>query len=169
MGAIYYLPVHGPASGFFSLDDSFSYGSPLVIAALVIIGYAVRERLPAYALAAGLFFNITVTMSYLLSVVAVNGSMNRAVFARAIQLNAITAALYALVWLSTRSRWLHQLAVPKSTTAEGLLRLQVGIAIAVNALLIAPVAVKLVLQPGLAEWERLNPEASPGGPHFCLQ
>jgi hypothetical protein len=148
--AIYYMPVHGPASGFFHfLDDSFSYGAPLVIVAMVMIGYAVCERLPVYAFAAGLFFNITVTMWYLLSVVAVNGSMNRVVFAQAIQLNAITAAIYALVWLRTRSRWLDQLAEPKSTTAQGLLRLQVGIAIAINALLIAPVAVRLVLQPGL--------------------
>jgi hypothetical protein len=149
--AIYYMPVHGPASGFFDfLDDSFSYGAPLVIVALVIIGYAVRERLPVYACAAGLFFNVTVTMSYLLSVVAVNGSMNRVVFAQAIQLNAITAAIYALVWLSTRSRWLGQLDEEESNTARRLLRLQLGIAIVLNALLITPVAVKLVFVPGLA-------------------
>ncbi|MGH9967003.1 MAG: hypothetical protein ACREBG_04090 [Pyrinomonadaceae bacterium] len=149
--AIYYMPVHGPASAFFHfLDDSFSYGAPLVIVALVIIAYAVRERLPFYAFAAGLFFNITVTMTYLLSVVAVNGSMDRVVFAQAIQLNAITTAVYALVWLSRRSRWLDELAGPKSITAQSLLRLQVGIAIAINALLIAPVAVRLILQPGLA-------------------
>lgn len=148
--AIYYMPVHGPASGFFHyLDDRLSYGAPLVIVALVMIGYAVLERLPGYAFAAGSVFNITVTVSYLLSVVAVSGPMNRVVLAQAIQLNAITAALYALVWLSTRSRWLEQLAELKSATAQSLLGLQVGIAIALNALLIAPVAVKLVLQPGL--------------------
>ena len=149
--AIYYMPVHGPASGFFHfLEDSFSYGAPLVIVALVIIGYAVRESLPVYAFTAGLFFNITVTMSYLLSVVAVNGSMNRVVFARALQLNATTAAIYALIWLKTRSRWLNQLDAAKSTTARGLLSLQVGVALVINALLIAPVAVRLVMQPGLA-------------------
>ncbi len=139
--AIYYMPVHGPASGFFHfLGDRFSYSAPLVIVALALIGYAVRERLPVYAFAAGLLFNITVTMSYLLSVVAVNGSMNRVVFAQAIQLNAITAAIYALVWLSTRSRWLGRLNESQAMTAKGLLRLQVGIALATNALLIAPVA-----------------------------
>ncbi len=149
--AIYYMPVHGPASGFFHfLEDSFSYGAPLVIVALVIIGYAVRESLPVYAFTAGLFFNITVTMSYLLSVVAVNGSMNRVVFARALQLNATTAAIYALIWLKTRSRWLNHLDAAKSTTARGLLSLQVGVALVINALLIAPVAVRLVMQPGLA-------------------
>jgi hypothetical protein len=167
--AIYYMPVHGPSSGFFRfLNDSFSYGAPLVIVALVMIGYAVRERLPVYAFAAGLFFNITVTMSYLLSVVAVNGSMNRVVLAQAIQLNAITAAIYALVWLSTRSRWLDQLSEPKSTTAQSLLRLQVGIAIAINALLIAPVAVKLVLQPGLAGMGTVESGSPSGWAAFLL-
>ncbi len=147
--AIYYMPVHGPASGFFHLlDNRLSYEAPLVIVALVMIGYAVRERLPVYAFAAGVLFNITVTMTYLLSVVSVNGSMNRVVFAQALQLNAITAAIYALIWLGARSRWFEQLAEPKSTTAKGLLRLQAGIAIVINALLIAPVAVRLVLQPG---------------------
>ena len=102
------MPVHGPASGFFRfLDDDFSYGAPLVLVALTLIGHAARERLPIYAFAGGLLFNITVTMAHLLSVVAVNGSMNRVVLARTIQLNAITSAIYALVWLSTRTRWLR--------------------------------------------------------------
>lgn len=149
--AIYYLPVHGPAAGFFALlDDEFSYSVPLVLAALALIGYAVRERLPIYAFVAGLFFNVTVTMAYLLSVVAVSGSMNRVVFANAIQLNAITSAVYALVWLSARERWPGAFSEVQATTAEALFRVQVGIAIAANALQLAPVAVRLVLRPDLA-------------------
>jgi MFS family permease len=108
--AIYYMPVHGPSSGiFYFLDEDFSYSVPLVIAALVLIGYAVRERLPTYALSAGLLFNLIATMIYLLSVAAVHGSMNRVVLAHTIQLNAMTSALYALVWLGTRKRWRRQL------------------------------------------------------------
>ena len=43
---IYYLPVQGPVSGLFSwFGDDVSYGLPLVLAALVMIGYAVRERM----------------------------------------------------------------------------------------------------------------------------
>src|SRR6185503_13953919 len=39
--AVVYLPVQLPITGFFSLfDDSFLYGVPLVLAALVLIGYA---------------------------------------------------------------------------------------------------------------------------------
>jgi len=44
---IYYLPVQGPISGIFSwFDDDFSYGTPLVLVALVMVGYALRERRP---------------------------------------------------------------------------------------------------------------------------
>ncbi|HJS24278.1 MAG TPA: hypothetical protein VJ751_07990, partial [Pyrinomonadaceae bacterium] len=56
--AIYYLPVQGPVSGFFSwFDDGFSYGVPLVIVAFVMIGYALRERMPRFAFYAGALFN----------------------------------------------------------------------------------------------------------------
>ena len=148
--AIYYMPVHGPASGFFHfLEDSFSYGVPLVIVALVIIGYAVRERLPVYAFAAGLFFNITVTMSYLLSVVAVNGSMNRVVFAQALHECDHGRNLCADLAKNT-SRWLDQLDESKSTAAQDLLRTTGRNCDRHKPLLIAPVAVRLVLQPGLA-------------------
>jgi hypothetical protein len=149
--AIYYLPVHGPAGGiFYFLDDDFSYSVPLVVAGLVLIGYAVRERLATYAFGAGLFFNLTATMVYLLSVVAVNGSMDRVVFAHTIQLNAMTAAVYALVWLGAHHRWLHKLTGSDAATSEKLFKLQIAMAIAMNALIIVPVTARLIVRPELA-------------------
>ena len=149
--AIYYMPVHGPASGLFSLlGDRLSYCAPLVIVAAVLIAFSVRERLPVYAFVAGLFLNLTVTMAYLLSVVAWHGSMNRVVVAQAIQLNAITSAIYAMAWLATRSRWIKELDTAVAGTTERLFKLQIGIAVLINALLIVPVAVRLVFRPGWA-------------------
>ncbi len=149
--AIYYLPMQGPTSGIFSfMDDEFRYGVPLVLCAGVLIGYAIRERIVDYAFVAGLFCNVTVTMIYLLSVVAVGGSMNRVVLARAIQLNAVTFSLYALVWLSRRMPWQTALDQDQVNSAERWLDVQVGIAIGLNALLILPVVTRLVLSPLLA-------------------
>jgi hypothetical protein len=146
--AIYYLPVHGPAGGiFYVLGDTFSYGIPIVIAALVLIAYAMRERLVGYAFAAGLLFNLTVTMAYLLTVVAVHGSMDRIVLARTIQLNAITSALYAIVWLSGQARWKNALTVSAKAVAASLLELQVGIAVALNVALIGFVTFSLIESP----------------------
>ena len=146
--AIYYLPVQGPARGIFSfLSDSFSYGVPLILVALVLIGFAIRERILDYAFLAGLLLNTTVTIVYLLSVVAVGGSMNRVVLAQALQLNAITFGLYGLAWLGMRRRWETALGEDQAKAAGRLLEVQVGIAIGLNALLIVPVAIRLVLSP----------------------
>jgi hypothetical protein len=146
--AIYYLPVQGPAVGIFSfLSDSFSYGVPLVLVALVLIGFAIRERIFDFAFLAGLLLNTTVTIVYLLSVVSVGGSMNRVVLAQALQLNAITFGLYALAWLGMRRRWETVLGEDQAKIAGRLLEVQVGIAIGLNALLMVPVAIRLVLSP----------------------
>ncbi len=146
--AIYYMPVHGPSSGFFYfLDEDFSYSVPLVIAALVLIGYAVRERLATYAFSAGLLFNLIATMVYLLSVAALHGSMNRVVLAHTIQLNAMTSALYTLVWLGTRKRWLRRLTEVEAVTAERLFKLQITIAALLNVLLIVPITLRVIGRP----------------------
>ena len=81
--AIYYLPVQGPVSGLFSwLGDDVSYGLPLVLVALVMIGYALRERMTDFAFYAGVLFNATVTLAFLLAVVSANGLMDRVVLVR---------------------------------------------------------------------------------------
>lgn len=146
--AIYYMPIQGPASGFFSwFDDDFSYGVPLVLAAFVFIGYALRERMPEFGFFAGLLFNATVTLAFLLAVVAAKGSMDRVVLVRVVQLNAITFAVYALPWLSTRRRWLTALNEQRSKIADNLLTLQVGLAFLLNLLVIVPTAFALVNAP----------------------
>src|SRR6185503_8694927 len=104
--AIYYLPVQTPISGFFSwFDDGVLYGFPLVVAAFVAIGYALRERMPGYAFYAGALFNVTVSLAFLLAVVSARGPMDRVVLVRLTQLNILTFAVYLLPWLSTRGRW----------------------------------------------------------------
>src|SRR6185503_12941645 len=147
--SIYYMPVQGPVSGFFSgFDDDFSYGLPLVLVAFVMIGYALRERLPEFAFFGGLLFNATVTLAFLLAVVSANGPMDRVVLIRLAQLNAITFAVYALPWLSTRRRWLKALAPVKAALADNLLLLQTGWPALLNVFVIVPVTFELVASTG---------------------
>ena len=149
--AINYLPVHGPAGGiFYALNETLSYSVPLVLVALVLIGYSLRERLVTYAFSAGLFLNVTVTMAYLLSVVAVHGNMDRVVVVQVVQLNAITSSLYAILWLSARTRWQDLLSQRGAALAEKLFSVQSAIAIISIALVLIPVAVHLVIRPGWA-------------------
>ncbi len=148
--AIYYMPIQGPASGFFSwFDDDFSYGLPLVLVAFVMIGYALRERMPEFSFFGGLLFNATVTLAFLFTIIAVKGSMDRVVCVRLAQLNAITFAVYALPWLSTRRRWLAALDEQRRVVADNILALQIGLAVFLNGLVIVPAAYALVLWPDL--------------------
>jgi hypothetical protein len=161
--AIYYLPVQGPASGFFSLfDDGFSYGVPLVIVAFVMVGFAIRERLTRFAFYGGLLCSATVTLIYLLSVVAVHGLMDRVVLVNLAQLNAITLCAYAMLWLSSRKYWQPALDQSQSKLAEQLLRLQVWLAIALNVVVIGPLAINLLVRPELAGLATLAAGSFPG-------
>ena len=146
--SIYYMPVQGPVSGFFSwFDDDFSYGVPLVLTAFVMIGYALRERMPEFGFFGGLLFNATVTLAFLLAVVSAKGSMDRVVLVRLAQLNAITLAVYALPWLSTQRRWFAKLDQERAALADNLLTLQIGLAVVLNVLFISPGAFALVVAP----------------------
>jgi hypothetical protein len=146
--AVFYMPVQSPTSGFFSLfDNDFVYGVPLVLTGLVLIGYAVRERMPSFALYAGAFFNVTVTLAFLLAVVSGHGLMDRLVLVRLVQLNVITLAVYLLPWLSTRKRWQSALDQRRQRIADQLLKLQLWLAISLSAGVLLPALFSLVLFP----------------------
>ena len=146
--AIYYLPVQTPIHGFFSwFDDSVLYGFPLVVAALVMIGYALRERMPAFAFYGGALFNVTVTLAFLLAVVSARGPMDRVVLVRLAQLNILTFAVYSLPWLSTRARWQARLNQSGQRLADYLLKLQLALAITLSAVVFVQVATGLVMFP----------------------
>jgi hypothetical protein len=146
--AIYYLPVQSPITGIFAaFSDDVLYGGPLLIVALVMIGYAVRERSPEYSVYGGFLINLTVTLAFMLAVVSGKGMMDRVVLVRLAQLNAITFAVYALPWLAARRLWQQKLDQAQQKRADQLLDLQVWLAIGLNVVLIVPVAVGLFIEP----------------------
>lgn len=146
--AINHLPVQGPVSGIFArLSDGFSYGAPLVLVAFVMIGYALRERRAEFAFFGGAFFNLTVTLAFLLAVVDTQGAMDRVVLIRLAQLNAIAFAAYALPWLAARQRWLGALNEEARELSDSLLNLQLTLAIALIVIIFAPVVFGLVVLP----------------------
>jgi hypothetical protein len=147
--AVVGMAVQNPISGVFSLfDNDFSYGVPLVLLALVLIGYALRERMPEFANYAGACFNATVTLAFLLTVVAAHGAIDRVVLVRVLQLNAITCAVYIMPWLSTRRRWQPKLNQGDQRFGEFLLKLQLFCAVGLNAALILTGAMMVVSKVG---------------------
>jgi hypothetical protein len=158
--AIEYMPVHGAASGFFyEIGAIVSYAVPLVLLSLALIGHALREREAGYAFAGGLLLNLAVTAAQLLAVASARGSMNRVVLVQVLQLNAIAAGCFALVWLSTRGWWMRAYSKAQMATADSLLSVQVGIGLFLNLLLIAPLVYWLCARPtwaGSATFEAGN-------------
>lgn len=151
--AIFYRPVHGASAGiFYLLGDVVSYSVPLALISLALIGHAVRERAAGYAFAASLLINLAVTVAQLLTIAAVGGSMNRVVLVQSVQLNIIATAGFALLWLATRGGWMREATGTQARRAEGYLRFQIGIGLALNALLIVPLVLRLAARP---EWAGL--------------
>ena len=141
--SIAYLPVQTPVRGVFSLfDNGLSYGFPLVVVALVLIGFALRERMPRFAFYAGLLFNLTITLAFLLA--HVGGPMDRLVLVRLAQLNATTFAIYLLPWLSTRARWQNGVGEKDVQFVNYLLKLQLALAVVTSGVLLAPFALNLI-------------------------
>jgi hypothetical protein len=146
--SIFYLTFEHPRSGVFALlGRDVSYGLPLVLVALVMIGYALRERMPEFAFYAGAFLNLMVTIVFLLAIAAASGSMDRVVLVRIAQLNAITFAVYALPWLSTRPRWRSALNESDMSFAGYLLKVQLAMAVVLNVLLFLPGLLALFVNP----------------------
>jgi len=131
---VFYLPVQGPSG-------SLVYGGPLVIAGLVLIGHALRERKPSFAFYAGAFFNATITVAFLMDHIAL---------VRLVQLNVITLAVYLLPWLSTRRRWQSALDQRGQRVADHLLKLQLWLAISLCAIVFLPSLYIVALVPDQA-------------------
>jgi len=172
VAAVSQVDVRGPQAGIFrAMGGVVLYGVPLVLAVCALGVHAVRERSAAYAFAAGLLVNFTVTVVHIMSVAGVHGPMNRVVLVNSIQLNVIASAGVALVWMATRAWWLPDLgqtdpslsaAAPQGSPAANaaanrsneavervLLTCQNAFAIALLALLIVPLALHLIAFPDL--------------------
>ena len=149
--AVAFTTLEVPSSGVFALlPHGYSYPLPLIAVALVLIGYAIRERLVHYGFYAGLFFNLTVSVAYLFTTVAVEGPLDSVFVVRTILLNTITCGVYALLWWSMRDQWAPALA-DRSKEAHSLVELELWLAVAGNVLLIGPLTLNLIFgEPGSA-------------------
>jgi hypothetical protein len=144
--AIFGLGVQDPISGVFTfVNKDISYGVPLVLLALVLIGHALRERKPELAFYAGACFNTTVTLAFLLAVVSAQTSIYSVDLVRLLQLNAITCAVYLLPWLAPRPRWQTKLSDADQRFGDFLLKFQLLIAVALNAWLVVQGLISVTL------------------------
>ena len=141
-----YVPGRGPQSGVFhAMSAAILYGVPLTMAVSALAIHAVSERAAVFAFAAGMFVSFAVTTVHITSIAELHGPMNRVALVMSLQLNAIAAASVTLVWMATR-RWWMKTDLP-APIEQALLDWERLFAILLNALVIIPIAVHLIVLP----------------------
>lgn len=147
-------PIVGPnARTFFrNAGWSVSYGVPLAVIAIALLGHAVRERSPSYAAAAAALTNLLANVVYLLNLSRRGESLDSSSWLEIAHLNSIVCALIAIVWASSQRWYLrregetHVFAWPFPLTFNGI----VAVSLAVIPLGIGVLGV--VVEPQLLPW-----------------
>ncbi len=138
----YALPVGiVPETSFFGqMSTTVSYAVPLVALVVVLLGHALRERQPRFAVAGSVVLQYVVSLAFLLQV-----SPHQAGFAAGLlQWNAVALAGYSLIWLALDRRMNPERAPERDLLLGG----QVGVTVAVLGILGVWAALSVFLTPG---------------------
>jgi hypothetical protein len=157
-------PPGGPlAKTFFeTLGPAPSYLVPLVLLIGALVGHALRERSSGYAFSAGLVLEMAVVLGDALHATLAKQPFDATFFVTLIQLFAITAAVWAIVWLIARNRldvWREDV-MSTGPWSRGLMRVQIGMAIVADVLVLGIALLVLAFLPiGWQTWS-----VAAGGP-----
>ncbi len=173
------FPPAGPVAKTFFAALGQLFPLALVIAALV--GHALRERSAGYAFSAGLVLEMAVGLGYAVHAAFAKQPFDTIFVVALIQLFAITAAVWAIVWLIARKRVdvRRELHLPSpagrgtmlrtvpggegissdpsslishpSSFSRGLMGVQIGMAVAANVLVLGIALLVLALLP--TDWQ----------------
>jgi hypothetical protein len=160
MAALLQIDAAAPAGPlaktfFATLGPTWSYLVPLLLVMGAFVGHALRERSSGYAFSAGLVLEMAVVLGYALRTSLANRPFDAAFGAELVQLFAITAAAWAIVWLVGRRRldvWREAPAtgVSAGPWSQRLMRVQIGMAVLADVLVLGIAFLVLALFP-LAE------------------
>ena len=148
-------PILGPAQGsyFARIGVVGSYVPPLVLIAVGLVGYAVRERSSAFAFAAGLVMNLAATVGFVLEGVAGAGVSTLApeFWTRLVLLNASVASAAALTWMDSVAVWHRRLGAEGGEwhrpADDRLLTALTALGIALNGLVLVAGTLAVFLEP----------------------
>jgi hypothetical protein len=141
-------PILGPDpdSFFVKVGLAISYAVPVLAAAVILVGHAVRERSGGFALAGGLVFNVGATAGYILSMAGRGLRFDAPQWARLAELNAAVSAAFALVW--TAAFWFAARKRAEWARAPvGLLAVQAMLGAALSLLVLAWAGGWLLINP----------------------
>jgi hypothetical protein len=146
---------YGPLAGTFfdKIGPNISYLVPLVLVMVGLIGHGLRESSAGYVFGAGLVAEMAVILGYALHITLASPPRRyeTAEFIVTVQLAIITAAVWAIIWLTAR-RWVNVWREGRIETP--LMNVQIAMAVLGNALLIGMGILEVFLirrlQPELA-------------------
>ena len=95
------LPLEG--SFFARVSPVAPLAAPPMIVAIGLVGHALRERSARYAFAAGLVVNLAVSSAYLVAVITSGNGIEVVETVRLLQLASLTAAIWSLLAMASRS------------------------------------------------------------------
>jgi hypothetical protein len=149
-------PLVGPEPGswFQQIGYEVSYGVPLAAIALVLVGYAIRDRSSQFAFAAGLLLNVVATIVVLLTLARGGGVLDEAAWITVAQVNAIVTGVFGILWLTAmrieRRGARNETLSPRSSHLAAhwpaLLVTQVALAAVLCAAFLAPATWRLATQ-----------------------
>ena len=150
--AVAQAPIAGPApdSLFGQMGAAASYSVPIVLAAVVLLGYGIWERSGRLILAAGIVGNCAATTAYLLGLANPGLYLDIARWIGLAQLNAIVAAACSLTWMG-QSSWIARQRTAAGPRADWPQLIQVGIAAACNAAVLLPAWLTLIRDPSRSQ------------------
>ena len=143
MGAPFGFGPNAPgAESFFGrIGPIANHMVPLALAAVVLAGHALRERSADFAFGAGLIVNLAATLAWGMGIVNAGSLVGGVDLVRLAQINAATAAVYALAWFAIRAWWV-------GGPTPWLLIVHVAAGVVINVLLIVPSTVWIIADPG---------------------
>ncbi|MBO0724941.1 MAG: hypothetical protein J2P52_05035, partial [Blastocatellia bacterium] len=123
-------------------------GAPLLIVGLSFAAHSIRERSAAYACAAGMMVNLSVTIGYLLWATARGPGIQLAEVYAVAQLNIIATSICSLVWIGFHRRQTAlDTAWPRSNE---FLNAQTGLALFLSLSGLAVADVRLFIDRGIS-------------------
>jgi len=109
---------------------------PLLLVAAGLVGVALRERSAGYAFSAGIVLDAALMGGYALAVVLDGGTIGQRELVTVLQLGTLAAGVWAIVWLASQ-RWVDAWRDSGDEPwKQGLMTVQVGIAIVGNVALL---------------------------------
>ena len=147
-----------PDAWFREIGWSMSYGVPLFLFALTLVGYAIRDRASNFAYSAGLLFNLIATVVYLLELANAGRVLDRLAWIEVTQVNCVVCAAVTIIW-TLAYRWHRSKAPSSPEIPPRLLELQLMLTIAVCTIPLVVGVVGLFLYPTVPSWV-----AAPGRP-----